>query len=53
MIPKMGLGILVLRARGIIRIRPAHGFNPDVINDLAKKTAEFEPEESFVYYLMK
>ena len=35
---------------GIIRIT-LRGFNLDVINDLAKKTAEFQPEERFVSLL--
>ena len=45
--------VVVVSAIGIIRIilRPTRGFNPDVINDLAKKTAEFEAEERFVSIL--
>ena len=31
-------------------IRPTRGFKPDVIHDLAKKTAEFEAEERFLSY---
>ena len=54
---KMGSGILVLPSTRTPRyynnyIRPACGFNPDVINDLTKKTAEFEHEERFVSILL-
>ena len=50
---KTGSGILVLPSTRTLKdyknyVRPTRGFNRDVINDLAKKTAEFEPEERFV-----
>ena len=53
---KHAWGILVLPSTRTLRdyknyIRPTRGFNPDVINDLAKKTAEFEQEERFVSIL--
>ena len=53
---KTGSGILVLPSTRTLMdykncIKPTHGFNPDVINDLAKKTAEFKPEERFVSIL--
>ena len=54
--PKWDQVILVLASARTRRdyknyIRSAGGFNPDVINDLAKKTAEFKPEERFVSIL--
>ena len=53
---KTGSGILVLPSLRTLRdyknyIRPRRGFNPDVINDLSKKTKEFSPAERFVTIL--
>ena len=47
---KTGSGILVLSSLRTLRdyknyIRPKRGFNPDVLNDLSKKTKPFSPAE--------
>lgn len=54
--PKTGNGILVLPSSRTLRdyrnyIRPTRGFNPAIINALAKKTADFQSSERFVSIL--
>ena len=56
---KTGSGILVLPSIRTLRdyknyIRPERGFNPDVINDLARKQQNSNPRKGLsLYYLMK
>ena len=50
---KTGSGILVLPSLRTLRdnknyIRPKRGFDPDVLNDLSKKTKPFSPAERYV-----
>ena len=53
---KTGSGVLILPSSRTLRdyknyIRPTRGFNPAVISELSKKTADFKPHERFVSIL--
>ena len=53
---KTGTGVLVLPSLRTLRnyknyIRPTRGFNPDIVNELAKKTASFSETERYVTIL--
>ena len=53
---KTGTGVLFLHSLRTLRdyknyIRPTRGFNPDIVNELAKKTASFSEIERYVTIL--
>ena len=56
---KTGTGVLVLPSLRTLRdyknyIRPTRGFNPDIVNELAKKLHYFlKLKDMLPYYLMK